>query len=770
MFSSFLKKINKILKYLLISTGFLTILSLIIILFYGDTSHMRRNVIVDTLSGMFGIGNKYEAFIANTPEKFFKAYYLGAINSFKKHNIPQLEILINFKNLKILEAQRNKETDNNLPLYAKAKIKITDNKKTNLVKVKIRSKGDREMHKIDMNQMSYKIDVRGDDYVFGMEEMSIQKPITRNYGWELLFHEVAKKENLLNLKIIPINLLRNSEKLGIFIIEEGFSKELIEKQGRKNGPIIGIEETLNQTFPLLTYDYYSEKKWSSENPDIYRISKENLELLKKNFDNEGYRISDYFDIDIWAKYFAIIDLLKAYHAAIPKSVKLYFNPSTGLYEPVAFDGHIGSGYDEFIFLDFYKKNEINCGYVCKDKNWLKVFFNNKNDKFIKLYIKYLDEFTSKKYLDEIQNIISETIEPFNQIIYSEFPKSDRVYFKGFLPYYFDPSPIYKRASLIKKKIKSFKNELLTKKNYNNFSFIQNQITKNKYKTLSDLGDINSLDKIYFSKGLWLLNDLKITDKTIILEKNSILYLTGNNYFNGSKKKMKIEGKGMITQMGGSFNLENIEFINLKNIKVEGLNWSGSINTINSIVNIKNVELLSPQGEDAINLVSSNSHIENLKIYNSQSDALDIDFGNLFFTEIYCYKALNDCLDTSGASVKGNYLYGEKIGDKLASFGEKSNIKMKTIIGKDIKIGVVSKDESRVEVKNLILENTRVYGGSYVKKSFFNEAILNINSFENIKDKKKINDIFFNSGKNILIVNKKNLKPNKDSIEILNLLN
>ena len=44
-----------------------------------------------------------------------------------------------------------------------------------------------------MDQMSYKVDVRNDNFIFGMEEMSIQKPIIRNYGWELLFHEIIKK-------------------------------------------------------------------------------------------------------------------------------------------------------------------------------------------------------------------------------------------------------------------------------------------------------------------------------------------------------------------------------------------------------------------------------------------------------------------------------------------------------------------------------------------------------------------------------------------------
>ena len=75
------------------------------------------------------------------------------------------------------------------------------------------------------------------------------------------------------------------------------------------------------------------------------------------------------------KVFAIADVLKGYHATVPKSVKLYYNPSNGLFEPIAFDAHIGSGY-EIYFLDYYENNNINCGYVCEDKDWLK-FFNKK---------------------------------------------------------------------------------------------------------------------------------------------------------------------------------------------------------------------------------------------------------------------------------------------------------------------------------------------------------------------------------------------------------
>ena len=76
---------------------------------------------------MMGIEKKYDHFVANTPQKILKVLYIGTINKFKKNDIPNLEILINFKNLKILEAQRKRFVDNDIPFYAKAKIKIRSN-------------------------------------------------------------------------------------------------------------------------------------------------------------------------------------------------------------------------------------------------------------------------------------------------------------------------------------------------------------------------------------------------------------------------------------------------------------------------------------------------------------------------------------------------------------------------------------------------------------------------------------------------------------------
>ena len=76
--------------------------------------------------------------------------------------------------------------------------------------------------------MSYKIDLIGDKRLWGLEEFAMQKPITRNYTYEYLFHQLLNHVGLTSIKYFFINLYINDQNLGVYAIEESFSKELIE--------------------------------------------------------------------------------------------------------------------------------------------------------------------------------------------------------------------------------------------------------------------------------------------------------------------------------------------------------------------------------------------------------------------------------------------------------------------------------------------------------------------------------------------------------------
>ena len=57
------------------------------------------------------------------------------------------------------------------------------------IPIKIRLKGDRQIHWNDKRKSSYKIKIRGKNRFNGLKEFSIQKPRARNYIYEWIFHE-----------------------------------------------------------------------------------------------------------------------------------------------------------------------------------------------------------------------------------------------------------------------------------------------------------------------------------------------------------------------------------------------------------------------------------------------------------------------------------------------------------------------------------------------------------------------------------------------------
>ena len=463
-------KFIKFLKVSFISLGIIFSVFLVTLLFYGDTSKQRRNLILNTVNSFIGVGSKYDTFIANTPSKYFKVIYYNIKNKFTEFPYYSLNMKINQNNLNDLEVLRSNKMKHIITnkKNVNAEIEIYKNKQDNIVtsKVNIRPKGDRKIHFLNIDSMSYKIDVKnGEEYILGMEEMSLQKPIVRNYAWEILYHDLLKSENVLALDIVPVKLYRNNKYLGIFVLEEGFEKELLIKQSRKNGPIIGINEEMSQYFPGLQYDYYSQNYWLNTNKNLFFESQNKLNKIKKKYKEDNFSIFEYFDMEKWAKFFALTDILKMYHGAVTKSVKLYYNPETLLFEPIAFDGHHGSGYDNFSLVDLIFDPNINCGYLCQHNEWINLFFDKKNKKFLEKFIIELKYFSSDGFEKKIENNLENKINLINQFFYSEFQSSDRVFYKGFLPYYFDVKTIYQRNLKIRDKIKSIENYL--KKYYEN---------------------------------------------------------------------------------------------------------------------------------------------------------------------------------------------------------------------------------------------------------------------------------------------------------------
>ena len=113
---------------------------------------------------------------------------LDSILGKKNSNLKEIKVFIKFKNFeKILKDRETallnaiNEDPRNVPC------KISDG--INTYKCKVRLKGDLPDHWNSVKRMSLRINVKG-GYIHGMKEFSIQKPKTRQFPYDAIFHDL----------------------------------------------------------------------------------------------------------------------------------------------------------------------------------------------------------------------------------------------------------------------------------------------------------------------------------------------------------------------------------------------------------------------------------------------------------------------------------------------------------------------------------------------------------------------------------------------------
>ena len=735
---SFLLNVKKLISKFIYFVGVISFLLFILIIGYYYSSGMYERFkpipLIKKIDKV--ILNKYLGFSIFEIDDYIKIKLISSKYFFINNDFENVVIKIDQKNLYNLELQRNNKingTSNEFERFSTAKLE----KEKKNYDIKMRVKGDRVLHWYDKDQTSYKIDLRGDKRIWGLEEFSVQKPITRNYIYEYIFHKLLEANELISLKYFFINLTLNDSAQGIYAVEEGFSKELIERNKKRNGPIFGLEESLGTNYPNVEYDLYSKKYWTTNHSKLTEIALLKLEDLKYR----NINIEKIFDLEKWAVFFAIIDLSHTLHGSLSKSVKLYYNPVTAKFEPIGFDGHHNPNlFNDFLILDFMNDENVNCSYICKEREWYLRFFKNKdgsnNHKFIELYMKALKNASSQKFLDNFNSKYFEEIEKNNSQLQSEVTKKDLNYYKGLGLYMFDKDFLFKRAKYIKDRLNNYANLNDKKKAFNYANSIQLNLLENEnIKYLN--GEYHLSKDLIIEKNYYLLKDKKLNINEgvkIFFKEDSTLFSEGSISFNGSKKKPILvysdNGNGSLILSNNDYTFKNVIFQNLSFPKNTDKILYGGINIINSNLNMKDIEIIDSNSEDAINIISSKSYIQNLAINNTTADAIDIDFGELVFENIFCKNILNDCLDVSGGKIKGKDLRTMNIKDKGLSFGENSTGSLSNINFDNNKLAIAIKDGSELSLSKYKLTNNEYDIAVFNKKQEYEGSKLQLDIMTN----------------------------------------
>ncbi len=279
-------------------------------------------------------------------------------------------------------------------------------------------------------------------------------------------------------------------------------------------------------------------------------------------------------------------------------------------------------------------------------------------------------------------------------------------------------------------------ERIEKSNLNKkvfFNSLNKKINKN----------LNKVDKNYIlKKGIYEFKEPLIIPSgyNLVLEKGSNIKMLENTYikvedgivkFQGTEEEpIIIQGTGddnfwkgvYINSSSSENNLSNLTHTLISNYSYfddDNIQLTGGINLINANVIIKDSLFKNSNAEDAVNLVNSKFIIENTKVFNSKSDAIDVDFGEGQIINSQFEKILGDAIDTSGSTVFLKNIKAKDISDKAISAGEESNLVIDNLNISFSRIGIASKDSSMVEGKNIVISNCGLFDfAAYQKKSYF----------------------------------------------------
>ena len=288
--------------------------------------------------------------------------------------------------------------------------------------IKLRLKGDWTDH-LENGKWSFRIKTRKNTYYQGMKVFSVQPPATRSYIYESYFHKFLQFEKLPYLRYKFVDLIINGKNKGIYAVEEGFSKELIENSRYRESVILRFSElnlwnrmllkkkqAKNQLDPLYhqnfaigdasDFETASLKSFDHgnilEDTNLSRLYSKASTIFEQYASNKRDAI-DTFEYKSWAKFFAITDILQTWHARRWHNMRFYFNPITGKFIPVGFDASFEER-KEFI------PSFLNTG----DR-----LFLFKDYKFAEEYVRQMSYLASKQNLD---NFFSQNNSYFNEQI------------------------------------------------------------------------------------------------------------------------------------------------------------------------------------------------------------------------------------------------------------------------------------------------------------------------------------------------------------------
>ena len=268
----------------------------------------------------------------------------------EKNNLKTLFLDISFKKFQKIQKKRVGALAEGKLVSSKedfvgASIKLKDAS----MPCEVRLKGDLSDH-WDGSKWSFRVIMKNDQKVLGMSRFSLQDPVTRLNTNEWLFLETLRSEGLLAVRYHFVNLVVNGKSMGIYAMEEHFSKEFIESNQRRPGMVVAFDDYLNwRRFPDGNGRNINKSTlYRSLPPDLRdsALVKKNSSLtsqvttafnLIRKLQSGELSGESLFSPKKLGKFLAICQLWRAEHNLHVNNINFLYDPILAQLEPIGFD-------------------------------------------------------------------------------------------------------------------------------------------------------------------------------------------------------------------------------------------------------------------------------------------------------------------------------------------------------------------------------------------------------------------------------------------------
>lgn len=336
-----------------------------------------------------------------------------------ENNLEEVRLDIKFKHLSKIEQKRQEALKRDQLISSDADFvpgKISTQE--NSLDCKLRLKGDLSDH-WENHKYSLRIRLKNGGTLFGMSSFSLQRPVTRGNTSQFLFLESLRRENLMAVRYKFVNLTINGKSMGVYAMEEHFSKELAESQKRRDGVMISFDEYRywkNLDAPLtsaqLASSYQSAEinirnnKRTQESPLLLKQKVTAINLLR-GFQEKKLHGDEVFSPDKLGRFLAICRLWNAEHAFLLHNINFYYDPITSRLEPIGFDG-MPLSYVTAPYC-YFSAGEI-------PDNWVNHAL--RSPQIAKSYVKHLQLFARQSYIDKLKNDLAPKELPLRRTLFS----------------------------------------------------------------------------------------------------------------------------------------------------------------------------------------------------------------------------------------------------------------------------------------------------------------------------------------------------------------